>query len=62
MDGTKRFYEMQNVGRARYTVSFHDGVQTHRDGSAFYGIRIFGNKRDRDRFVRALVGQGFKQA
>jgi len=55
----KQFYEMQNVGKARYTVNMHDGAQTHNDGSPFYGTRIFSNKRARDKFVRELKQQGY---
>ena len=56
---TKQFYERENVGKARYTVNAHDGVETHADGSPFYGTAIFSNKRAKDKFVRALKRQGY---
>lgn len=56
---SKLFYEMQNVGKARYVVNMHDGVQTHRDGSPFYGTAIFNNKRLKNRYVRELKRQGY---
>ena len=40
----KTFYRRDNIGKAKYTISFHDGVQTHKDGSRFFGIAIFKNK------------------
>ncbi len=47
------------MGRCKYTVSYHDGVQTHRDGSPFYGIAIFSNKKKKEAFVKSLVADGY---
>lgn len=58
----KTFTEQENVGRARYVVNFHNGVTTHGDGSPFYDVRIFKNKRAKARFVRALVKAGYVAA
>jgi len=55
----KKYYLQDGIGKAKYTVSYHDGVQTHSDGSEFYGIAIFHNKRKRDAFVRQLRKQGY---
>ena len=55
----KDFYYHERIGRARHCVSFHDGVKTHNDGSAFYDMRICGNKRKRDRFLRELRREGY---
>ena len=57
----KTFYEMNNVGRAKYTVNAHDGIQTHKDGSPFFDIAIFKNKRDRDKYVNQLISDGYKR-
>jgi hypothetical protein len=59
MPELKKFSVLDNVGKVRYTVSFHDGVKTHGDGSPFYDIRLFRNKRKRDGFVKSLLAQGF---
>lgn len=56
----KIYYEQYGVGMTKYSVLFHDGAQTHADGSAFYGIRIFTNKRLKNRFVRELVKAGYE--
>jgi len=56
---TKHFFEQANVGHAKYVVNHHDGLQTHRDGSAFYGIAIFRNKRKLAAFVRSLRAAGY---
>ena len=50
----KRYYTQTNIGRARYVVNFHDGVKAHPDGSPFYGIGIFSNKRQLQAFIRGL--------
>ena len=33
------------IGTAKYVVNFHDGIKRHNDGSRFYDIRIFSNKK-----------------
>lgn len=58
--GSPRLYnEMQNVGECRYLVNYHDGVKTHPDGSPFFDVSIFSNKRVKDRFVRKLRAAGY---
>lgn len=54
------FTEMSNVGRVKYVVNYHDGVKTHGDGSAFFDIATFSNKRKKDAFVRGLVASGYE--
>lgn len=49
----------RNVGKARYVVSFHTGAKFHQDGSPFFDIQIFTNKRDAARFTRSLDAQGY---
>jgi hypothetical protein len=55
----KSFREKMNVGRARYVVSFHDGIKKHQDGSKFFDIRIFKNKVVKNRFVKELMASGY---
>lgn len=55
----KNFYEMQNVGRAKYLVNFHDGEKTHNDGSPFYDVKIFKNKKVKNEFVKNLTLNGY---
>lgn len=57
----KLYYTTDGVGSAKYTVSSHDGVQTHRDGSPFYDIAIFRNKRKRDAYIKGLVAKGYRE-
>jgi hypothetical protein len=52
---------MMNVGKVKYLVNYHDGVKTHKDGSAFFDIATFRNKRKQDKFIRDLQRQGYKE-
>lgn len=50
-----------NIGRAKYVVLFHDGVKTHPDGSEFFDIEIFHNKKKLQQFVQSLVIEGYRE-
>ena len=53
-------YNIQyGIGRSKYVVNFHDGQKTHKDGSPFFDIRIFKNKRKLETFSRNLSAQGY---
>lgn len=56
----KLYYTTQRVGKAKYTVSYHDGVKKHDDDSDFYDIKIFSNKKDFDLFIKELKKDGYK--
>ena len=56
----KQFNEMRNVGKCRYVVNYHDGVKLHKDGSPFYDLSIFSNRRDNDKFVKSLLRDGYE--
>jgi hypothetical protein len=45
--------EQTNIGRSKYLVNFCTG-QTHADGSDFYDLVIFKNKKKKEAFVTAL--------
>lgn len=55
----KKYNIMHNVGRAKYVVNFHDGVKTHSDGSEFFDIAIFGNKKKMKDFIKSLKVDGY---
>ena len=57
----KTFYWQNNIGKAKYLVSFHDGVKTHRDGSQFFDIRIFRNKGGLNEFIDQLLSDGYRE-
>ncbi len=55
----KSYYTMNNVGSSKYTVSFHDGVKMHSDGSPFYDIFLTNNKRMLGNKLRDLRKAGY---
>lgn len=56
----KAYHVQQNIGKVRYLASFHDGHKTHPDGSPFYDIRTFTNKRALAAFTAELDAQGYR--
>ena len=48
------------IGTAKYVVNFHDGIKRHKDGSRFYDIRIFSNKKEMGKFIKELEKDGYK--
>lgn len=59
MKSKKQFRIRQNVGKAKYLVSYHDGVKKHKDGSDFFDIAIFKNKPMLHKFTSKLVNDGY---
>jgi len=57
-EGKKRYYQQDRVGSAKYTISYHDGKKKHKDGSDFFDIKIFRNKKDLAKFVNTLSKSG----
>ncbi len=55
----KTYQTNAQIGRARHSVSFHDGEKEHGDGSRFFDTRIFKNKTGLNRFVSELKEQGY---
>ena len=55
----KTFNTMNNIGTAKYVVNYHDGVSTHKDGSPFFGIAIFRNKKKLNAFTKGLKAAGY---
>ena len=60
-EGKKRFYQQDGIGRAKYTISYHDGKSKHKDGSDFYGIQILKNKKDLEKFRSELLKKGYRE-
>lgn len=48
------------IGTSKYVVNFHDGIKRHNDGSRFYDIRIFSNKKEMVKFIKELEKEGYK--
>ena len=59
-EGPKRYNQKDGVGKSKYVISYHDGKKKHKDGSDFFDIQIFRNKKDLAKFVNALHRGGYK--
>jgi hypothetical protein len=57
----KQFNLMYNVGKAKYVINIHNGYDLTDDGSLFFGIRLFSNKRLFEKAQKDLIKQGYKQ-
>lgn len=55
----KRFYIRYNIGKAKYVVCHHNGNKTHQDGSDFFDIAIFKNKKKLNEFISTLQSNGY---
>jgi len=58
-EGKKRYYQKDGIGKSKYTISYHDGKKKHKDGSDFFDIQIFRNKKDLAKFVNSLHKGGY---
>ena len=59
-EGNKRYNQKDGVGKSKYVISYHDGKKKHKDGSDFFDIQIFRNKKDLAKFVNTLHKGGYK--
>jgi hypothetical protein len=57
----KQFNIRYNIGKAKYVVSFFNGKKTHKDGSPFFDIEIFKNKRKVKIFTNNLLLSGYEE-
>jgi hypothetical protein len=58
----KKFRMQYGIGSAKYLVSFHDGEKKHKDGSEFWDIEIFKNKKKLYAFTDDLRKNGYTYA
>jgi len=55
----KQFNIMCGIGKAKYLVNFYDGIKKHNDGSPFFDLRIFKNKKKLGMFTNNLRKEGY---
>lgn len=58
-EGKKAFKVNPAIGSSKYSISSHDGVKKHKDGSDFYDIQIFKNKVDLEKGIKDYKSKGF---
>lgn len=61
MGKNKVFFIQGNIGSSKYVVNYHDGIKRNEDGSTFFDIAIFKNKRKMNLFVKNLIDNGYKE-
>ena len=59
--GTKLYYTLSPIGKAKYVLNYHDGERTHEDGSPFFDVLLFSNKRKLNQAVNRLKRDGYKE-
>jgi len=52
---------MYNIGKVKYVINYHNGIDKHNDGSDFFGIYTFHNKRKFEAKIKALKNDGYIQ-
>ncbi len=57
----KDYYVTCNVGRVKYCLSFHDGKEIHKDGSRFYQLKTFSNKKQLKAYIERLKSVGYQE-
>lgn len=57
----KTFYIQKNIGQSKYVLNYHDGIETHKDGSPFFGIYIFSNIRELNKKIKELRSLGYQE-
>ena len=57
----KRFYT-RDMGRGTYTVNKSDGIQKYGDGSDFFDIKIFHNRRKESAYIKELIKEGYVES
>jgi len=55
----KKYNIKYNIGKCKYLLSFHDGIQKHKDDSEFFDIRTFKNKIYLNNFIKELKTEGY---
>ena len=58
-EGKKAFKINPPIGKAKYSISAHDGIAKHKDGSPFWDILIFKNKADLERRANYFRGEKY---
>jgi hypothetical protein len=55
----KKYRVQYNIGKSKYVVSYSNGAEQHDDGSIFFDVKIFSNKKLLNKFIETLSSQGY---
>ena len=48
------------IGMVKHSISFWDGVKTHKDGSEFWELRTFPSAKEKQKFEDKLIIEGYE--
>ena len=52
---------MFNVGKVKYLVNYFNGNNFHNDGSPFFDIATFSNKKKKNKYINNLKREGYTE-
>ena len=55
----KAYNTMYGIGSAKYVLNFHNGIKTHPDGSPFFDMELFKNKKKLQSCIKELESNGY---
>lgn len=61
MKAQKTYNIQYNIGSVRYVVNYHDAMKTYKDGSPFYDLATFRNKKMMNDFIKQLKAEGYTE-
>jgi hypothetical protein len=56
----KTFNIQFNIGKCKYVINHHNGIKKHADGSKFFDIDIYSNKKKFEAKKTELLNLGYK--
>lgn len=56
----KKYYIQRGIGKVKYIVNFHDGEKKHKDGSEFFDVATFKNKKEMNVYIELLKLSNYK--
>ena len=60
MQENKKFFRVNpTIGKVKYSISSHDGIKKHNDGSEFWDIETFKCKKDLKRGIETYVKNNY---
>lgn len=57
----KEYKLWPKIGKTKYPVTKHDGISTNKDGSPFWDIACFNNKKKCQAYINDLKRQGYQE-
>jgi len=55
----KTYNTMYGIGSSKYVLNYHNGVKTHPDGSPFYDMALYKNKKKLQSHIKELESNGY---